>query len=232
MKKNKQITQRKNVLDTSPSHLLHRVLQIALDIYNDETGEGALTQRQYAVLRAVHDAEALHADGHAGLTQTELVQTTGIDRSTLADMITRMTAKGLLIRVKSTLDARANLVTLSQAGREAITDISPKVAAADEKILSLLSPPKRESFVKLLRKMTYARLSEDGAASKDEARLKSDETTAEKLSDKPVKKKFKKIGKGQKKAKRQKDIDSLPPMSEGADGQQTQGALVVTAPDV
>ncbi|HYF22654.1 MAG TPA: helix-turn-helix domain-containing protein, partial [Caulobacteraceae bacterium] len=64
-------------LDSSPSHLLHRVLQIALDVYAEETGPGAVTQRQFAVLTAVSRNE--------GLTQTDLVRATGIDRSTLAD---------------------------------------------------------------------------------------------------------------------------------------------------
>ena len=40
-------------LDRSPSHLLHRALQLALDIYAEETGPDAVTQRQYAVLGAV-----------------------------------------------------------------------------------------------------------------------------------------------------------------------------------
>jgi ABC-type glycerol-3-phosphate transport system substrate-binding protein len=40
-------------LAVSPSHLMHRVLQLALDIYTEETGPGGLTQRQFAVLEAV-----------------------------------------------------------------------------------------------------------------------------------------------------------------------------------
>ena len=45
----------RHALDDSPSHLLHRVLQIALDIYGAELGEGALSQRQYAVLNALEE---------------------------------------------------------------------------------------------------------------------------------------------------------------------------------
>ena len=95
-------------LATSPSHLMHRALQLALDIYSEEMGADGLTQRQFAVLEA--------ASLKAGLTQTELVRMTGIDRSTLADLVTRMTAKGLLERERSTLDARAKAVRLSTEG--------------------------------------------------------------------------------------------------------------------
>jgi DNA-binding MarR family transcriptional regulator len=140
----------KTVLEDSPSHLLHRVLQIALDIYNAEAGENALTQRQYALLHALDGAPE-------GMTQTELVHATGIDRSTLADLVARMLSKKLLARERSATDARANLVRLDAAGKQALDDMQPRVLAADEKILSLLSAPKRESFVKLLRKIAQAR---------------------------------------------------------------------------
>ena len=89
-------------LEQSPSHLLHRALQLALDLYAVETGPGAVTQRQYAVLAAVAE--------HEGLTQTDLVRATGIDRSTLADMIARMISKGYLARERSATDGRANTV--------------------------------------------------------------------------------------------------------------------------
>ena len=78
----------KRGLAASPSHLMHRALQLALDIYAEEAGPDGLTQRQFAVLEA--------ASHKAGLTQTDLVRATGIDRSTLADLVARMTAKGLL----------------------------------------------------------------------------------------------------------------------------------------
>jgi len=92
-------------LDKSPSHLLHRALQVALDLYAEEFGPGGLTQRQYAVLSAVATQD--------GLTQTDLVRITGIDRSTLADMAARMITKGLLERQRSASDARANAVSLT-----------------------------------------------------------------------------------------------------------------------
>src|SRR5687768_8612132 len=96
---------KKSALAGSPSHLMHRALQLALDIYTEEAGSDGLTQRQFAVLEAV--------DAKAGATQAELVKATGIDRSTLADLAARMTTKGLLQRERSTLDARAMAVRLS-----------------------------------------------------------------------------------------------------------------------
>jgi DNA-binding MarR family transcriptional regulator len=130
-------------LDQSPSHLLHRALQRALDIYAEAFGEGAITQRQFAVLAA--------ADEREGATQADLVRITGIDRSTLADMARRMIGKGLLERERSNIDARANAVRLTDAGREALIEARPKMAAADAKLLKLISGHgRRETFVSLL----------------------------------------------------------------------------------
>ena len=138
----------KRGLAASPSHLMHRALQLALDIYAEEAGPDGLTQRQFAVLEA--------ASHKAGLTQTDLVRATGIDRSTLADLVARMTAKGLLQRERSTLDARAKAVRLSDAGAAALEAARPKIAAADRRILALLPRSKRDGFLARLSDLAGA----------------------------------------------------------------------------
>ena len=130
-------------LEQSPSHLLHRALQRALDIYAEEFGDAGITQRQFAVLAAV--------DERAGATQADLVRITGIDRSTLADMARRMIGKGYLERQRSNIDARANAVRLTDAGREILSEARPKMAAADGRLLKLISGGgRRTAFVGLL----------------------------------------------------------------------------------
>ena len=141
-------TRKTGPLAVSPSHLMHRALQLALDVYAEEVGPGGLTQRQFAVLEAV--------SAKSGLTQTDLVKATGIDRSTLADLVARMTAKGLLDRARSTIDARAKAVTLSAAGAEALEAARPQVAAADKRIMALLPKGKRDGFLMLLTELGAA----------------------------------------------------------------------------
>ena len=135
-------------LGTSPSHLMHRALQLALDIYAEETGADGLTQRQFAVLEAV--------SLKAGLTQTELVRMTGIDRSTLADLVARMTAKGLLERERSTVDARAKAVRLSPEGAARLEAARPRVEAADKRIMGLLPKSQRDAFLSQLAELAAA----------------------------------------------------------------------------
>ena len=59
-------------LDQSPGHLLRRATQFAQDLFTKEVGPGGLTARQFAVLVTVERDE--------GLSQTDLVKQTGIDR--------------------------------------------------------------------------------------------------------------------------------------------------------
>jgi len=126
----------------SVGHLLHRAAQRALDFYAEEAGQGAVTQRQHAVLAAVAARE--------GAAQADLVAATGVDRSTLADMVARMIDKGLLARERSNLDARANAVRLTDAGRAALEETGPKAAAADGRLLALLPKGKRKAFLEAL----------------------------------------------------------------------------------
>jgi MarR family transcriptional regulator, temperature-dependent positive regulator of motility len=136
-------------LEQSPSHLLHRALQRALDIYAEELGDAGITQRQFAVLAAAAERE--------GATQADLVRITGIDRSTLADMARRMIGKGLLERERSNLDGRANAVRLTEAGRAALAEAQPRMAAADARLLKLISGGgRRAAFVRLLRDLAGA----------------------------------------------------------------------------
>lgn len=169
-------------LAVSPSHLMHRVLQLALDIYTEETGSGGLTQRQFAVLEAVSQK--------SGLTQTDLVRATGIDRSTLADLVSRMTTKGLLDREQSTIDARAKAVRLAPAGLAALEAARPKVEAADKRILALLPKAKRDGFLSLLSELAgEADAAPDKARAEAKAAKKAarEAKKAEKLSKKAVK---------------------------------------------
>jgi MarR family transcriptional regulator, temperature-dependent positive regulator of motility len=158
MVKSGKQARRAGALADSPSHLMHRALQLALDVYAEELGTDGPTQRQFAVLEAVSQ--------RAGLTQTDLVKATGIDRSTLADLVSRMTAKGLLDRERSTLDARAKAVRLSAAGEAALAAARPRVIAADKRIMGLLPKAKRDLFLDLLSELAAA-----ADAAPEEARL-------------------------------------------------------------
>lgn len=135
----------KPVLTDSPGHLLRRAEQRAANIYTQEVGLNGLTPRQYVVLTAVAAYE--------GQTQTDLVLATGIDRSTLADMIARMIANGLLARERTEGDQRANSVTLTSAGRRQLSATATKVRNAEKRVIAPVPVAKRAVLLECLRAM-------------------------------------------------------------------------------
>ncbi|MBX9614399.1 MAG: MarR family transcriptional regulator [Caulobacteraceae bacterium] len=173
MVKSGKQARRSGTLADSPSHLMHRALQLALDIYAEEAGAGGPTQRQFAVMEAVSVKE--------GLTQTDLVRATGIDRSTLADLVARMTAKGLLSRERSTLDARAKAVRLSAEGQALLDAARPRVEAADKRIMGLLPKAKREGFLEMLADLAAAADAAPDAEKAEAKALKKASKDARKL---------------------------------------------------
>lgn len=128
-----------NLLNRSAMHLLHRAGQCAADIFSSEARLSGLTPRQFAVLSAIAEEE--------GLTQTDLVERTGIDRSTLADIVARLLSRGLIHRRRAKEDARAYAIKLTAQGVKALREAQPGAQAADLRLLANLPPTKRQDFL-------------------------------------------------------------------------------------
>ena len=135
-------------LDEAPSHLMRRCQQLYGDLYARETGQRDLTKQQFTVLAALE-----HNDG---VSQTALVEMTGIDRSTLAEMVRRMLEKGLLSRERTEEDARANAVAITQSGRKALRSARNAADRAERALLDALPPAERTRFVKSLAAIASA----------------------------------------------------------------------------
>lgn len=133
-------------LEKSPGHLLRRAQQYSYDLYAKEVGKTGPTPRQFSVLHTVSENE--------GLSQTDLVRRTGIDRSTLADMISRLIKKGYLARQRTKADARANSVKLTAAGKKVLASATAKVIKAETAALNVLPKTQQSTFMKALG--TYA----------------------------------------------------------------------------
>jgi MarR family transcriptional regulator, temperature-dependent positive regulator of motility len=129
-------------LDRSPVHLLHRAYQSAGDIFKAEMKVDGLTPRQLAVLVVVGHNE--------GLSQTGIMDSTGIDRSTVAELVRRMQGKGLVQRRRTKEDARAYAVKLTDEGRRMLRTAEPSSKAIDARVLSALPSVRRDEFVSAL----------------------------------------------------------------------------------
>jgi DNA-binding MarR family transcriptional regulator len=139
---------RSGSLDVSALHLLHRAGQCAEVLFTNETGKTDLTPRQYAILATVSQ--------NPDVSQTGLVEQTGVDRSTLADIVRRLVKKGLLQRKRTRRDARMYAVRLTQKGQNALNAVKPAAARVDQRLLSALGTEERGVFIGALGEIVRA----------------------------------------------------------------------------
>jgi DNA-binding MarR family transcriptional regulator len=136
---------RGDTIDHSIIHLLHRASQRASEIFALETRDFDLTARQYAVIATIAR--------HEGLSQTDLVRLTGIDRSTLADVVQRLLRRGVIKRERTTRDGRTYAVTLSEEGRNLLQTIKPSARRADRAIIATLGEDEGRLMVEILSQL-------------------------------------------------------------------------------
>jgi DNA-binding MarR family transcriptional regulator len=133
------------LVTSSTTHLLHRAGQRAEDIFSRSIGDLDITARQYVVLSVV--------DGLEDPSQTTLCEISGIDRSTLADIVRRLVSRGLLTRRRTRNDARMYAVRITPEGKSVLEKSGPIAEKVDAAVLKGLTASERETFNSLLQKM-------------------------------------------------------------------------------
>jgi MarR family transcriptional regulator, temperature-dependent positive regulator of motility len=123
-------------------HLLHRAQQAADEAFAAAFADTGLTPRQLAVLVIVAERE--------GTNQVGLVDATGIDRSTTADLVRRLMRKGLIARRRARHDARSNVLRLTEEGKALLTSFRTRAAEVDRMLLNSLPEASRTPFVDAL----------------------------------------------------------------------------------
>jgi DNA-binding MarR family transcriptional regulator len=126
-------------LETSPLHLFHRAVQVVTEIYQTEMATYDLTARQYAVLFALAHSE--------GLSQSKLVDATGIDRSTMADIVRRMLKKGIIQRKRDKEDARAYEAKITDEGTRLFKAVTPIIHRIEDKLMGALKGRRVDEFL-------------------------------------------------------------------------------------
>ena len=129
-------------------HLLHRARQCASGLFQAHMGHIGLTARQYVVLVVVANQD--------GLSQQEVIDATGIDRSTVSQVVQTLTRKGLVRRKRTREDARTYAISLTSLGRDALKACEPIVRQIDEEIIGVLPPAQASGFLASLSAMANA----------------------------------------------------------------------------
>lgn len=136
--------------ETDVFQLLHRAEQRARMLYANEVAGVQVTLRQIAILNAIKDGGTI--------IQSEIVQRTGIDRSTVTELMGRMDARGLVTRVRDRRDARAYLVTVTKQGEQQLTAAAQASQRAARSFIGSIPSAERPAFLNGLA--TAAGLSE------------------------------------------------------------------------
>lgn len=129
----------------APGHLLRRAAQRASEIFTAHGADHDMTPRQFSLLVTIRS--------NPGLSQSELVARTGIDRSTMADMVARLESRDMIRRKRSRQDRRVNTLLIAPAGEEALASAIDGVAEAQQRIIEVVPLEEREAFLANLRRI-------------------------------------------------------------------------------
>ncbi|KNZ32591.1 MAG: hypothetical protein AD742_10925 [Methylibium sp. NZG] len=135
-------------LESLPGHHIRRLQQIAVAIFLQETEASGVTPVQYAALQTVANAP--------GTDQRTLAGSIGLDTSTIAGVIDRLEARGLLLRSASAGDRRVRLLTLTDAGEALLSEVTPGMQRAQARMLAPLPKAERAEFMRMLRVLLTA----------------------------------------------------------------------------
>jgi len=127
------------------AQLLHRACQRADSLFTQAVGKPALTRSQFVVLNAVKQT--------GGGSQSTLVEATGIDRSSMADLVARLIKHGWLQRTRSDHDKRAYEVRLTPKGAAVLAAVEPAARKTNEGLLAPLSKAERTQFIVTLKRI-------------------------------------------------------------------------------
>lgn len=130
-------------LETLPGHYIRRLQQIAVAVFLQETAEVGITPVQYAALQTVAN--------QPGIDQRTLARAIGFDTSTIAGVVDRLQARGLLARKLSPTDRRVRMLTLTAAGGKLLAAAQPGMQRAQLRMLAPLPKGERAVFMRMLR---------------------------------------------------------------------------------
>jgi DNA-binding MarR family transcriptional regulator len=139
--------ERSKVIWKRPGFLLRRLQQISVAIFINECASSDLeiTAVQWGVLSIVSE--------YPGVGQIEIAEELGLDRSNTANVVDRLTKRGLLRQKLSAADQRKKEITITRAGEKIMEQLEGCAQRFQRKLLGPLTESEREIFVELLTRL-------------------------------------------------------------------------------
>jgi DNA-binding MarR family transcriptional regulator len=126
-------------------YLIRRLHQIHSAIFVEECREFGITPVQYGLLTALHY--------FPGSDQVSLGREVGIDRTNVADVLERLSERGLVRRERSVHDKRSKIAFLTPAGETILDQGRASMMRAQDRILAPLAPAFRPAFLAVLTQL-------------------------------------------------------------------------------
>ena len=130
-----------------PGHLLRRAVQ-AMNLLWDEEVSHTITSPQFAALNALY--------AEPNLDQRTLGRRVSLDRSTTAEMVSRLSGRGLIRTERDTRDGRRKTITLTSRGLHAVQQLIPRTHAMTARLVGPLDGEQREELLRLLTEVVRA----------------------------------------------------------------------------
>jgi MarR family transcriptional regulator, temperature-dependent positive regulator of motility len=124
-----------------PGHLIRRAQQVHYWLWNAEVSP-EVTSPQFAVLYALR--------AEKNIDQKTLGERVSLDRSTTAEVVARLKARGMIQRIRDPRDARRNLLRLTAAGQRTAERLIPKAVRLNRLLVSVLSEREQAELVRML----------------------------------------------------------------------------------
>ncbi|MER8044403.1 MarR family transcriptional regulator [Streptomyces sp. NPDC094032] len=134
-------------LTTHPGHLARRLQQAHHLLWTTMVSE-EITSPQFGVLNALL--------AEPGLDQRTVGERVGLDRSTIAEVVSRLTRRGLLDKVRDPDDGRRSLLRLTEDGERTHRKLTVRTARMNQIFLAPLSAEEQTQFLALLRRVSDA----------------------------------------------------------------------------
>jgi MarR family transcriptional regulator, lower aerobic nicotinate degradation pathway regulator len=126
-------------------HLLRRVYQRHLAIFQEHAFDPSMTSVQFMTLCVLRDK--------GPSSQSDLVRATAIDQGTIRGIIERLTARGLMSVSRDEQDGRKVIMALTPQAETLLDNMVPSAETISELTMGSLNPAERVAFTYLLRRL-------------------------------------------------------------------------------
>lgn len=124
-----------------PGHLLRRALQEMNRLWDQEVSH-SITSPQFAALNALYREPRLD--------QQTLGRRISLDRSTMAEVVSRLNARGLISQARDSRDARRKTITLTAKGSATLQHLIPRTKVMTSRLVAALDAEDRGELLRLL----------------------------------------------------------------------------------